>query len=49
MDESLVAEVAELADAQASEACASQGRGGSNPPFRTTQQVKKLWYTSQNI
>ena len=29
------AEVAKLADAQASEACASQGRGGSNPPFRT--------------
>ena len=30
------AEVAELADAQASGACASQGRGGSNPPFRTS-------------
>ncbi len=29
------AEVAKLADAQASGACASQGRGGSNPPFRT--------------
>ncbi len=36
MDSSGQAEVAELADAQASGACASQGRGGSNPPFRTT-------------
>ena len=35
MNSSGQAEVAELADAQASGACAPQGRGGSNPPFRT--------------